>query len=533
MPQRLQNLDDPACQPLNPAHNDQDHAGGYEDTPAYEVLKRAGVLEIKYRRDTIDDIFTGKDLKANSNKANDWTQRFKYGWCLPGIGCILYASTHIEAFVPAGHVGLLMNAKNEYLFMQPGMHNIRTLYMRQTGYPVPLRGHITHGNRTIVIIEQGYLGYAQDNGQPVLLPPGVHVWTSESLFFVKSVALDDHIVQLGPMTLVTVDEGYAAVTQDNGKQCVLPGGHTHLLKHKNHKFEKFITLKIQTDELEKIQATSADNINMMVDSTVNWRIVDVEVAATMAAETMASTGKAGDISADITKLRRDVLKQALASLAAFIGSVNYSESFHMSAAAAGAVNKRAVEGVAVESESKGAASAKKFVENPMYDVDKMGTSVEHANRVTRTYGVEIISINIISAAPCDAKLTTSLASGAVASAEALQAETAARGKANAVRIAAEAEAARLKIEASGQGEAEVIKASAHADSIRSVAAALADKGGTAAMSQHIAEKYIEQLSEMSKHSKMMIVPEKVNDVNGVLAQAFSISGAVSKAALAS
>merc|ERR1719408_782900 len=213
------------------------------------------------------------------------------------------------------------------------MHNIKTCFMRQSGSALPLRGHITHGNRTIVIVEQGYLGYAQDNGQPVLLPPGIHVWTSESLFFVKPVPLDDHIVDLGPMTLVTVDEGYAAVTQDNGKQCVLPGGHTHLLRHKNHKFEKFITLKIQTEELEKIQATSADNINMMVDSTVNWRIVDVEVAATMAAETMASTGKAGDISADITKLRRDVLKQALASLAAFIGGVNYSESFHMSAAA--------------------------------------------------------------------------------------------------------------------------------------------------------------------------------------------------------
>merc|ERR1711903_319906 len=59
--------------------------------------------------------------------------------------------------------------------------------------------------------------------------------------------------------------------------------HHHHNHNHNHKFEKFITLKIQTDELEKIQATSADNINMMVDSTVNWRIVDVEVAATMAA----------------------------------------------------------------------------------------------------------------------------------------------------------------------------------------------------------------------------------------------------------
>merc|ERR1719473_2088609 len=181
----------------------------------------------------------------------------------------------------------------------------------------------------------------------------------------------------------------------------------------------------------------------MVDSTVNWRIVDVEIAATMAAETMASTGRAGDISADITKLRRDVLKQSLASLAAFIGSVNYSESFHMSAAAAGASKPAAVKGVAVSEDgsSAGGDEGRKFVENPMYDTEKMGTSVEHANHVTRTYGVEIMSINIISATPCDAKLTTSLASGAVASAEALQAETAARGKANAVRIAAEAEAA--------------------------------------------------------------------------------------------
>ena len=53
--------------------------------------------------------------------------------------------------------------------------------------------------------------------------------------------------------------------------------------------KKFLSMKIQTDELEKIEATSADNINMSVTSTVNWRIVDPEVAAVMAAETMAVT----------------------------------------------------------------------------------------------------------------------------------------------------------------------------------------------------------------------------------------------------
>merc|ERR1719359_2348056 len=208
------------------------------------------------------------------------------------------------------------------------------------------------------------------------------------------------------MTLVTVDEGYAAVTQDNGKQCVLPGGHAHFLTHKNWKFEKFITLKIQTDDLEKIQATSADNINMMVNSTVNWRIVDVEVAATMAAETMAMSGT-GDVAADITKLRRDVLKQALASLAAFIGSVNNSESFHMSAAAQAAGREAPVAAATLVEETPATVGA--FADNPLYNLEKMGSAVEHANSVTRSYGIEIMSINIISAAPVDDALTKSLA----------------------------------------------------------------------------------------------------------------------------
>merc|ERR1719502_409333 len=280
-------------------------------------------------------------------------ERLKWGYyCCVGVP--LYHASHVEMFVPAGHVGLLMNEKNEYLFAQPGMHNIRSFFLKEVAKPKPLRGHVQHGNRTIVIIEQGYIGRAMDNGQPVLLPPGIHVWTSESLFFEQQVALNDHLIHLGPYTLVTVDEGYAAVTQDNGKQRVLKGGHTHLLSHKNWKFEKFMTLKIQTEELERIQATSADNINMMVTSTVNWRIFDVETAATMAAETMAASGKGG-IDADITKLRRDVLKQAIASLAAFIGSVNYSESFHMSAM--NQQSKAAVQvGVAVPAGAAGAAA---------------------------------------------------------------------------------------------------------------------------------------------------------------------------------
>merc|ERR1719468_1306669 len=104
------------------------------------------------------------------------------------------------------------------------------------------------------------------------------------------------------------------------------------------------------------------------------------------------------------------------------------------------------------------------MDNPLYDTERMTGSVEHANSTTLTYGVQILSINILSAVPTDKSLTKALACGAVASAEALQAETAARGNAKAMRIDAEAGAEKAQIEADGYAQSEVIRAKAQGES---------------------------------------------------------------------
>merc|ERR1719313_3127721 len=98
------------------------------------------------------------------------------------------------------------------------------------------------------------------------------------------------------------------------------------------------------------------------------------------------------------------------------------------------------------------------LDNPLYDSERMSSSVEHANTTTMSYGVEILSINILSAVPCDDQLTKALACGAVASAQALQAETAARGNAKAMKIDADAEAEKARIQAEGLAFAEVTAA---------------------------------------------------------------------------
>merc|ERR1719428_2035971 len=98
----------------------------------------------------------------------------------------------------------------------------------------------------------------------------------------QKVDLADHVIELGPWTLVTVDEGYAAVSQDNGRQIVLEGGKTHMLTHRQWKFEKFISQKIQTNDLQRVEATTGDNVVLSTTATVNWQITDVYLAARLA-----------------------------------------------------------------------------------------------------------------------------------------------------------------------------------------------------------------------------------------------------------
>eukprot|EP00658_Telonema_sp_P-2_P080953 TRINITY_DN8169_c0_g1_i11.p1 TRINITY_DN8169_c0_g1~~TRINITY_DN8169_c0_g1_i11.p1 ORF type:complete len:248 (-),score=74.33 TRINITY_DN8169_c0_g1_i11:245-988(-) len=193
---------------------------------------------------------------------------------------------------------------------------------------------------------------------------------------------------------------------------------------------------------------------MLVDSTVCWHIEDVDAAARMLADTMKQDGSDSSGHEDITKLRYDVLKQATASMAQFIGTVDYSSSFHVSAAnhAPSSFESGRLP------EYQPAPPAQRI--DSLFNTDRVETAVVHCNKVTSVYGVRILSINIISAKPKDAELLHSLAAGAVAAAEAEKAEVAARGQARATQINAEAQSVADITMAKGAAEAEVIRAEA-------------------------------------------------------------------------
>merc|ERR1719230_1532468 len=397
------------------------------------------------------------EIDAVPENASRGTNFLHNAFCCPLTCC---GTGVIKTFeVDASTLRLGYDGRGGFSFFGPGVHRVCDPFYKVDKQVEYKKGTVRHGDLTLCVVEQGQVGYAYDQGQPILLPPGLHQWRSPTMVFEKSYDLNNNVIHMGPFTLVTVDAGYSAVTENNGEQKILQGGSTYLLTHRNWKFQKYIPQKIQSSNLKRIEATSADNVLMAVDATVIWRITDVETAALNSAETISKTGQdqteRGGENRDLgnlTKLTNDVLKQAEASLAAFIGAVEYSATFSVAAATTHQsavvplVEGVEVEGGAAPGNTSAPAPASR-VTSPLFDLARLQTCVDHANAITKTYGVTITSINVVSAVPADKTLMVSLAQGAVAAAEAQKFETVASGK-----------AAAAKIEARGAAEAEVLRA---------------------------------------------------------------------------
>ena len=63
--------------------------------------------------------------------------------------------------------------------------------------------------------------------------PGLHQWDNPDIQFDKMIDLKEKCITMGPYTLVTVEEGYAAITIDNGKQMILDGGKSYMSDAQN------------------------------------------------------------------------------------------------------------------------------------------------------------------------------------------------------------------------------------------------------------------------------------------------------------
>mmetsp|Transcript_49083 Transcript_49083/g.90548 ORF Transcript_49083/g.90548 Transcript_49083/m.90548 type:complete len:474 (+) Transcript_49083:47-1468(+) len=414
-----------------------------EQSPAYKALHDAGLIVNTYKVSNIDEL---QVVAPNSSVEQNLSKRSMAYVLGVGVGGLAYDCVIKQFSVRAGCVRPATHNDGTYFFYGPGVHSIIGIFVTLQ-HEVPLtQAMIEHGNRAIVTVPQGFIGLAFDQGQPIILSPGMHQWQSHTMMFKELIDLSTSVIRIGPFTLLTIDEGYAAVTQDNGKQQVLAGGHTHMLTHRNWKFEKFISLKIHTDTLSGFKATTADNVVLQTNATVNWRVRDPVLAARMAADTMENQG----VGAGTPMVKHDVMQQAIASLAAAMGSVRYADDVHVAAS-------ESITKVDSPKANEETGIAK------IFNTQQMSAATCHANEICGQYGVEVLSINVVSAVPVDKSLEEALSAGAVAAAGAQQAELAARGNAKAKLISAQSEAEAMRINAQAMADAERVAAQGKRD----------------------------------------------------------------------
>lgn len=101
----------------------------------------------------------------------------------------------------------------------------------------------------------------------------------------------------------------------------------------------------------------------------------------------------------------------------------------------------------------------------------------------------------------------------------------AQGEAEAVKLNAASQATAVRLMAEAHAEQIRLEAAATAEGLGAVAGAVSAPGGKDAMVQRLAEKYVHELAEMAKHSKVMIVPDRPNDVSSVVATAVGVMDA--------
>lgn len=184
------------------------------------------------------------------------------------------------SLIPAGHIGISVNNGNPE-FLPPGWHYLGS-WFRGLKEVVPINNEkpIVNLTRGIVTIPDGKIGIARNQGAFLLLGPGLHQWNSPTFEWFGTKTISSELVQqLGPYTLVTVPPGEVAITENNGTLVILDenqktGHRTHFLDHSKWVYKGLLSLQIQIDDLPSSNLLSADRVEVNLDSTVAWHILD-------------------------------------------------------------------------------------------------------------------------------------------------------------------------------------------------------------------------------------------------------------------
>jgi len=378
------------------------HSGLYlwkAQSPVYGFLEKKGLLETAYQISSTQEIH---GVLPNSSKSDD--NMWKRGRQLIKLQIALRQKSvpRFEQFsVADDKLRWGRNRSGTSFCFLPGVHCVDDPSLKVDFKDTPItqkNQSMLDGSSSVLVIGQGFVGLCMESGEPVILPPGMHQWRSDTLKFEKAINVAQRVIYLERYTIITVDEGYVAITQNKGEQEILDGGEIHVLTDKNWVFERFMSTKTETIDLGRIEERTCDNVLLETKANVVWHIHDLGLAEKMTAEAFHADPFGMDdpdvVGEDIVKERRTealgkstapvVLGVAGVSLKILVRSTKYSDSMH-------------------DPLGSDDSDDDTDMADMLFDKDKLLSAVAHANAICSPKGIEIISINIISAFAKDGK----------------------------------------------------------------------------------------------------------------------------------
>jgi hypothetical protein len=132
-------------------------------------------------------------------------------------------TTHLIV-VQSGQVGLATVGATAH-FLEPGRHAINNPTFAFLGFKSSTSEVISVGSKHRVCVPAGKIGLAWERGAPILLETGtIHNIDSPYFAYAGSRFTTEPVIQHGSLTLVTVKQGYAGVSFDDGNLVILESG---------------------------------------------------------------------------------------------------------------------------------------------------------------------------------------------------------------------------------------------------------------------------------------------------------------------
>ena len=143
---------------------------------------------------------------------------------------------------------------------------------------------ITLNNIQIVTVNQGELGLNRRNGETILLNPGRYVLISPHLFE-KTTEANAQYIELGVYRRITVPVGYVAVAFDIGKQIIIRPEDTETGPFETNSptflFDSqtgFQSVQLQVRELDELKVNTRDGVTITARGLITYRIHDARAA---------------------------------------------------------------------------------------------------------------------------------------------------------------------------------------------------------------------------------------------------------------